>query len=394
MPMTPVREELVERAARLFRERFAPRAAAYDQEARFPVENYEDLHREGLLGLVVPEEYGGLGASWREYVRILKEMGKYCGSTALTFNMHSSVVRILSAMASSEQKDRYFAEVVERGRYFATLGSEPATSFRGTFTFQTFATPVAGGYRIDGHKHFCSLAGHASYYFVWALLEGAADVEQGLINLMVAADNPGARIEPTWDTMAMRATRSDSIYFERCFVPAADVIGRPGDVLRKRLTDTFVLGYAATYLGIAAAALEYAGDYARRQTFLPDPRPIAHHAVVQRRIGEMHALVTAADLALERAAELRDDPTANPRERSLWTNQAKYLAGEAAYQVTDKALLLVGGRGISRRQPLERYVRDARASHVMPPHGDACLELVGRITLGLPIIDLFGREVE
>lgn len=387
------RPALVERAAALAAEQFAGRADRYDHEALFPVENFEDLHREGLLALTVPEAYGGVGASWQEYVQILKCIGKACGSTALTFNMHCSVMRILDGMASDEQKERYFSAVVKDGKYFATLTSEPQTSFRGKFTFQTFAKANEdGSYTINGSKHFCSLAGYASYYFTWTFLEQAESVEEGLINMVVAADNPGVRIERTWDTMAMRGTRSDSVHFQECRVPPEDVVGLPGDIVRKGLPDTFVLGYVAAYLGIAEAALDYAINFAKHKTFLPNPQPISHSVTIQRHIGEMQALVEAGTLAMTHAARLRDEGV-DSRTNTHALSLAKYLAGEAAYRVTDKALLVVGGRGISRTQPLQRYIRDARAAHVMPPSGDACIEMVGRIALGLPVIDLFGREL-
>src|SRR5690349_16768984 len=115
-PLAPEQRALVERARTLARERFGPRAARYDAEAVFPFENYQDLHAAGLLALVVPRDYGGLGADPLTYALCLLEIAKGDSSTALTFNMHSTVLTFLDALGTEQQKRRYFGEVVEQGR--------------------------------------------------------------------------------------------------------------------------------------------------------------------------------------------------------------------------------------------------------------------------------------
>jgi alkylation response protein AidB-like acyl-CoA dehydrogenase len=128
---------LVERFADLARTRFAPRAAQYDATAEFPIANYRDLHRAGLLGLTVPTAYGGLGADAQTYAGCVLEMAKGCSATALTFNMHSTVMTIVDTIASPEQKARLFRAVVEDGKVVASLGSEPGSSFRDRYVVQT-----------------------------------------------------------------------------------------------------------------------------------------------------------------------------------------------------------------------------------------------------------------
>ena len=122
-------------------DRFAPRAERYDAESSFPFENYQDMKEAGLLGLTVPREYGGPGVDPVTYVLALLEMAKGCPATALTYNMHANVVTNINQLASHEQKQRYFGEVLEKGRLFATVMSEPESSFRDRFVLRTVFTP-------------------------------------------------------------------------------------------------------------------------------------------------------------------------------------------------------------------------------------------------------------
>ena len=141
-PTGPDRHPIVEQVAELARERFAPRAAGYDADSAFPFENYRDLREAGLLGLTVPAEYGGPGVDPVAYVLALLEMAKGCPATALTFNMHANVIVNIDQLASPEQKRRYFREVLEEGKLFATVMSEPDSSFRDRFVLRG-VDPVA-----------------------------------------------------------------------------------------------------------------------------------------------------------------------------------------------------------------------------------------------------------
>ena len=204
----------VERIAELARTRFAPRAAHYDATAEFPMENYRDLHEAGLLGLTVPAEYGGLGADALIFAQCLRELARGCSATALTFNMHSTVMTIVNTIASPEQKARVFREVVGNGKVVASLGSEPGSSFRDRYVVQTRFEPVHGGYRVNGVKHFCSIGANADLYAVIGLIEGTSTAREGLLCALIDRERGGIRCEPTWDAVGMRATRSDTISFD------------------------------------------------------------------------------------------------------------------------------------------------------------------------------------
>lgn len=368
-------------------ENFAPRASMYDRESRFPYENYQDLHEHGLIGLVVPKEYGGLDADSFLMGEVLREIAKADGSTANTFNMHCTVINILKEMANEEQKKRLFTEVVKEGKLFASVTSEPTSSLRGNFRPSTIARKVEGGYLVKGTKHFASLSSAANYFNTLCLLEGAESTEDGLIMLVIPREVPGIisgiKVEETWDSMGMRGTASNTVHFQDCFVAEENVIGEPGDAIRKHVSDGYAFGFGAIGVGLAEAALDFTVQYAKSTTFKPDSHPISHYSSIQQRVAEMRVEIESAKLFLSQAAYARDNES--PEQRVLPVTLAKYAGTEVSIKLTDLAIRVCGGRAYMRKYPLERIHRDARAGMVMPPNNDKCLEIIGKSTLGLEV---------
>ena len=376
----PHDDKVVGKVAELASNNFAQRAAKYDSESSFPFENYRDLHDADLLGLTVPAEYGGLGADPVTYVLALVAMARGCPATALTFNMHANVIVNINQLASPEQKRRYFGEVVEEGKLFATVMSEPDSSFRERFVLRTVFTPTpAGNYRVQGVKHFCSLGDAASRFFVTGLKEGTNSAQEGIMAAMAPRSEAGITLERPWNATGMRGTTSHSIRYDT-EVSADDIMGDPGQLLTIDLSG-FALGYAATYLGVAEAAYNFILEYAKTRVIAPATEPLAHNPLVQRNLGEMSAQLRAARLMLCEAATVRKSGVRE--EMSLATNQAKYLCAEAGVRVTEQAMRMAGGSGFLKDMPLERWHRDALAGPVMPPSNDRCLEVIGRLVSGL-----------
>lgn len=379
--LPPDEQIIVETIARLARERFAPRAARYDAENRFPEEDYADLREHRLMDLTVPKEYGGKGMSSLGFSLAMREMAKGDGSTALTFNMHATIMIIIDQLGTLEQKARYFSEVVQRGAIFASLGSEPNTSPSApVFFIETSLTKAPGGYRINGNKHFCSFGNAADYFFAFVMLEGATRVRDGMLSVILPKGTPGVKVIETWNAMGMRATASHSVTFNDAFVRADEVVGTPGAPFTSGVGSEYVTGYSAIYLGIAEAAYEFTREYARTRVVRPDTKPIGHNPIIQRYIAEM-SVALAATRQLSMHAALT--PGVGSPERILAVNQAKYFAVESAMKVTDLALRVCGGRGLFKEYPLERYYRDVRAGVVMNPSTDTLLLQIGRAELNL-----------
>lgn len=377
---------VVETAHGLALDRFAGRAAAYDEEAEFPTDNYIDLRRAGLLGLRVPEDYGGLDADPLTYAMCILAVARGCPSTALTLTMHTNVLgSFVGGLGTADQKSRYFCEAVDEGRLFASITSEPGASARERFVLSTTFTPMNNGaYRVSGTKHFCSLADAADYFFVSGIIEGSGGGPGNIISAMIRSDMSGVEVTDQWDAVGMRATSSHTVSYGTV-APAGSIFGPPGRLLSADW-GSFSLGYAAVYLGIAEAAYNHITDYVNEKSWTPKGGPIINHPGTQGAIGQMSVAIQSGRLLLVDAA--LTDRHANPTGAVLAVNRAKQYCAEVGVQVTDAAMRLAGGGGLLKSSPLERLRRDALSGPVMPPANDRCLETIGKLECGLPAVTI------
>ena len=370
----------VDIAEELSRDAFAPRAAMVDAENRFPFENYDDLRASGLLPLMVPERYGGIGADSFTYATILSKIAQGCASTGLTFNMHSAILFFLRQIATPDQQERYFGEVVTDGAVFSSITSEPGISFRHKGKIRTHIERDGDGYRLTGRKIFCSLSTGATYYFTWSFLEGAESLADGLLTVLIPAGRDGITILDDWDTLGMRGTASNSIDFESVRIEPEEVVGDIGAILGQNMS-IWSVGYTAVYIGIAEAAFEYCVNAMRAPRSDGSP-PRSEEPLTWQQIGRLSMQLEGARRARDTLGYLSGELDTEALTYVL--NQAKYLATEAAHDITTQGMRLLGGRGLHRALPMERYLRDAMAGLVMPPANERCLETVGKLALGLP----------
>jgi hypothetical protein len=380
-PLNADQARVVERVQQLTRERIAPRAADYDLVGQNPVESWRDLWAEGYLASAIPRSHGGLGLDMPTYIGVIRTLAQGCANTAMTLHMHSTVMRFIDVLGTEAQKRRYFPEVVRFGKLFGSWGSEPAVSLSRTFLMETAIRRDGDGWVIDGMKHFCTMALGASYYMVWCALDGEADMGKAVLQALVPAEAPGLVTDGKWNTLGMRATFSPSVTFRRVRVADDVTLGRPGSAIQVGVVESFGLGYAAIYVGVAEAALAFAIEYARQRVVRPDNVAVAQDPTVQRHIGELAARLHAARLVLEDSAAGWEE--ADMVERGLLANRAKYLATEAGLDVTSQVIQVVGGRGAYRDYPAERAFRDVRTATLMPPTVDRMLEAIGKSALGL-----------
>jgi alkylation response protein AidB-like acyl-CoA dehydrogenase len=382
--MTNEELALAKIADELARDQFAPRAAHYDAAAEFPAENYIDLRDAGLLTLRVPKEFGGHGLDPLGFAMCILAVARGCASTGLTLTMHTNVLgSFVGGLGTTEQQWRYFGEAVANGRLFASITSEPGASARERFVLSTTFTPrERGGYRVEGTKHFCSLADAADYFFVSGIVKGSGGGADNLISAMIPSDSSGVTVTGQWDAVGMRATASHTVEYDTA-VSVDDVFGPPGRLLSADW-GSFSLGYAAVYLGIAEAAYAYITDYVQQRTWTPDGATMVQYPSVQRSIGEMSVAIQSGRLLLIDAAltDRNEDPIASV----LAVNRAKQYCAEVGVSVTDAAMRMAGGGGLLKSSPLERLRRDALSGPVMPPANDRCLETIGKLECGLPAV--------
>ena len=377
--LTREQSQLVEKAKWLAEEKLAPRAQHYDKTATHPKESWNDIWENGLLGMAIPKEFGGLGLDMLSYILVVENLTQGCTSTGMTVHMHSVVQRYITELGTRKQKTKFFADVIEKGRLFGSWGSEPDRR-GGTGVGDSVVSKRDGGYYLNGRKHFCTMAGATRRSIIHSTMEGM-DPISGYILAIVPDDAPGQTIVGEWDTLGMRATVSPGVIFEDCELTEDEILGEPGRGDKLGIGQSFGLGYSAVYLGAAQRALDFVKEYACNTRFDPDPEPMSHSLVVQRRVAEMAMALEGARLSLYKAASLWQE--AKPLERAVLAARAKYQATEAALMVTEKAMQTVGGRSAYAGIPLGRIFRDVRTCTLMPPNSDRQREIIGRAEMGV-----------
>ena len=355
---------------------FATRAAAHDAAASHPSENYERLRQEGFLTLSVPKQWGGSGVGLLTHTLAYEALAQGCPSTALAFNMHASVViPLLQSPEVSDDAKRHVADLVVRQRKLIGGNfSEPSTtSLIGERPLSVRAREVADGYSITGRKMFASMLEAADYVLVLAYPDTATSPSAGML-LLIPPDAPGRSVIANWDTLGMRATRSDSLVLQDCRVPKRAAVFQADDMrgFRHAYLNWFWGSYTAVYLGVGVAAY----DEMRKMVSARQPQgyaqSLAYHPDVRRQVAQMSAELEAARLITYRSAWLSDTqgPTA---ETTAALYRAKYVVGQAVSRITRTALTLGGAHGIFKGSRMEQLFRDGAIAEVQPPPPDFCL---------------------
>lgn len=369
---------------------FATRSAAHDRDASHPIENYDRLRKEGFLHLTIPRRWGGSGFNFLSHTIAYEALGRGCPSTALAFNMHASVVMPIleSDEVTIEAKRRIADLVVRQGKMIGGNFSETGhTSLIGERPLSVRARPVTGGYRITGRKMFASMIQAADYVLVLVYPESATTQTAGML-AMIPPDAEGRRVIANWDTLGMRATRSDSLILEDCFVPDESVFYRSDDIRPFRNTGAswFWDSYTAVYLGLAGAAYDELRKVVTERRPEGYAQPLAWHPDVRRHIAELSVDLDAARLITYRSAWLRDREGPTP-EATAAMFRAKYMVGVATNRITRVALTLGGAHGIFKGSRLEQLFRDGALAEIQPPPADFCLWNLGLHELGLDAVD-------
>lgn len=376
----------LQQRCRLLAEDFASRAAAHDRDASHPSENYAALRQAGLHRLNIPKELGGWGMGLLPWSLAVEELAQGCPSTALSFNMHLSVVGPLmeSPLVTQATRERLAHLIVQQNKLISGNFSEPTTSgLVGTPTPLTRARRVADGYRLNGRKAFASMIEAADYCAVMAYPDDATAPTAAML-LLLPRYAEGRRVDEVWDTLGMRATRSDSLFLDDCWVSEDAVLIRADDIVPFRRSNASWLwaSYTAVYLGVGVAA------YKESMRALHARRPpgytqsLAYHPDVRRQIAEMSVDLEAARLLTYHSAWLSD--TQGPTSETLAAfYRAKYMVGEAVTRITRTALTLGGAHAIFKTSPLERLFRDGAIAPIQFPPRDFCLASLGILELGL-----------
>ncbi|AIG73787.1 acyl-CoA dehydrogenase [Amycolatopsis japonica] len=344
---------------------FAASAAEFDETAELPIDNLRALHATGLDGATLPAEFGGEDLSYRTYGEIVRILSAACSSTACIWVMHIGAAVGL-AQLSAPDVGRFYADELIGGKRFANALSEPSSGNMFLMP-QQVAEPVDGGYRLTGAKRFVSGCEVADHFLVNALVGGVPTF------FGVAPDDTMTFV-PIWDTMGLRASRSQLVSFEgtvlredrRCPPPT---VQRPNHI---------AAGLAFLSLGIADAAEQALISHARSRVIPATGEPLAEMQWLQFEVADVHARLEASLMYARNMAWLADQ---NSPEFLPTTMTAKVLANDIARDVAQVALKAGGGSGFLRTSPIQRLFRDAQAGGLMAYSAEVSKDRIGKTVL-------------
>jgi alkylation response protein AidB-like acyl-CoA dehydrogenase len=373
----------------------APRAAQHDRDATFPIENFRDMHGEGLLAVCVPKDAGGSGASFTTYCLAAAELGRYCGATALSWNMHvcstlwTGALADDLAMSAAERSEHnarrvvHYQRIVGDGALYSQPFSEGGAAAAGAAAFGTEARPVDGGFLVNGKKIFASLSGAADYYGVLCTerSEGDAASRRNTLYLALPAKAEGVSVVGDWDPLGMRGTVSRTLIFKDVFVPEAEMLMPRGVYFRAATSwPHMFLTLSPTYMGLAQAAYDFTVAYLRGE--LPGTPPVKRrmYPTKQIAVAEMRVMLEQTkSLWFQAVTEARANPS---REQVLRAYAAQFSVMENANALAAKAIRTCGGQAMLKNLALERIYRDSRCGSLMLPWtAEICLDRLGRESL-------------
>jgi len=375
------------------------RAARYDKDAIFPSENFQDFAKNGLLGIAIPKEYGGHGADFKTYMLTAAEIGRYCGATALTFNMHVCSCLWSGALLDTldydsdlkrthaEKRAVHYKRILDHGKIYSQPFSEGGDAAAGKKAFGTTALRVDGGWIVNGKKIFASLSGYAHYYGALCTELDAPDAPMSRANTMylaIPAEAEGVSVEGEWDPLGMRGTVSRTLIFKDVFVADEAQLMPRGVYFKaaKRWPHMFMT-LTPAYVGLAQAAYDFTVKYLRGE--MPGTPPVKRrmYPTKQIAVAQMRVMLEQTKATWFQAIT---EAGPNPSQDSLmraWV--AQYTVMENANELAQLAIRTCGGQSMLRSLHLERLYRDSRCGSLMLPWtAELCIDMLGKATLYKP----------
>jgi alkylation response protein AidB-like acyl-CoA dehydrogenase len=363
-----------EQVRRFAAEALAPRAAAIDRDGIFAREHIAGLARLGVMGMNLPEAWGGPGVSPVALFLAVEAMAAACASTTSMVTAHFLATDAILIGGDDELRARYLPRAAAGEALGAFALTEPGAGSNPA-DMTTRAVARGAAYCLEGTKHFISNAGAADFLVVFAVTDPAAG-HRGISAFVVDRALPGVAVGPPERTMGLRGGHAFEVRLD-CEVPAGNRIGAEGSGFRTamKVLDNGRIEIAATAIGIAEAALEAALAWARQRKV--GGAPIAEFQGLQWMLADMATELEAARLLGLKAAALR----AQGRRFSKEASMAKLFASEMVAKVTDLALQIHGGYGYTAALPLERYVRDARILRIYEGSSEIQRNIIARALL-------------
>jgi butyryl-CoA dehydrogenase len=351
---------MIRETAREFaRREILPQAAEHDRTGRFPAELVTKMAELGLMGVAVPETWGGSGMDTLAYVLALEEIARACASTAVIMSVNNSLVCDPILSFGTEEQKREFLVSLARGEALGCFGLTEPEAGSDAGAQKTMALRDGENYILSGTKNFITNAPKANTCVLFAMTDKAKS-HKGISAFLLDMRSPGVTIGKPEKKLGIRASETASIVLEDVRIPAANRLGAEGEGFKIAMAalDGGRIGIAAQAVGIARAALEDALAYAReRRQF---GQPIASFQAIQWMLADMATEIEAARLLTYRAAWLKDEGRPHDQEAAM----AKLFASEAAMRTTIQAVQVFGGYGYMQDYPVEKPMRDAKLCEI------------------------------
>ncbi|HEY7546198.1 MAG TPA: acyl-CoA dehydrogenase family protein [Blastocatellia bacterium] len=349
-------QQQIKRTIREFAEaELKPHVTEWDESQHFPIELLPQFAELGIMGVLVPEQYGGAGLGYIEYSTIIEELARVDPSVALSIAAHNSLCAgHIHVAANEEQKQKYLVPLA-RGEHLGAWGLTEPSSGSDASSMRTVASRRDGGWVINGSKNFITNASFAGTTVALAITDRTAGTH-GISAFIIERGTQGFSISKKENKLGMRASDTAALAFDDCFVSDANLIGDAGQgfIQAMKVLDGGRISIAALAVGTAQGAYEAALRYAKeRHQF---GRPIAEFQAIQFKLADMATLVDAARLLTFRAAALKNQGKNTTRESSM----AKLYASEVAVRVSEECVQIHGGYGYIKDYPAEKFWRDSK----------------------------------
>ncbi len=347
---------MVTRMTRDFAEKhIRPYVMEWDESQTFPVETFKQLGEMGLMGVLVPEEYGGSGLGYQEYVSIISEIAKVCGSIGLSVAAHNSLCTgHILAFGNEEQKRRWLPKLAT-GEWIGAWGLTEANTGSDALRMNTTAVPDGDHYVLNGSKNWIT-HGKSGNIAVVMVRTGEKGDSKGISAIVVEKGTPGFTHGKKENKLGMRASETTELIFDNCRVPKENLLGVEGEGFRQamKVLDGGRISIAALGLGIAKGAFEAAVNYSKeRHQF---GQPISNFQGISFKLADMATEIEAAELLIRQAADLKNRGMSVTKQSAM----AKYFSSEVAVRAATEAVQIFGGYGYTKDFPVEKYYRDSK----------------------------------
>ncbi|OGR22515.1 MAG: acyl-CoA dehydrogenase [Desulfobacterales bacterium RIFOXYA12_FULL_46_15] len=333
----------------------AATAAERDKTKEFPAENFRQMGELGLMGMMIPEKYGGESADTISYVLALSEIAYSCASTSVVMSVQNSIVcESLYKFGTEEQKQKFLVPLAS-GEMIGAFGLTEPEAGSDPVSQQTTAIKDKDGWVLNGTKRFITSGKHSKVVLVTAKTDESKG-HRGISCFIIPKGTPGLTVGHMEDKMGLRASDTTDLILENCCVPEDRILGKEGDGFKIAMSglDSGRIGIAAQSYGVAMAAFDAAVKYAKaRKQF---GVPIVKHQAIRFQIADMATQIEAAKQLILSAASMKDRGEVYTKEASI----AKLFASEMVNEVTARAIQIHGGYGFTKDYDVERFYRDAR----------------------------------